>query len=96
MSPKPGYTTTEFWIVVLTHVSALITLVFHQDFSGAVQGSAVVLAALVGGIYSIARSHVKATTLRASAAVRVARADAATAQAAIASATEASVGSAEA
>jgi negative regulator of sigma E activity len=60
--PEPGYTTTEFWVTVLTLAMPAVTLIWHQDFSAQIQTIAVAAAGLASAIYAVVR------TLRKSAA----------------------------
>ncbi len=57
---KPGYTTTEFWITLLTNLSAIIALVHPgTQLNGIVQGAAVALAAAATVLYTGFRSQLK-------------------------------------
>jgi hypothetical protein len=57
---KPGYTTTEFWLTLLTQLSAVLTVIHPGfDISGYVQGASVVLAGLAQIIYASQRSTAK-------------------------------------
>jgi hypothetical protein len=64
--PKPGFQTTEFWVVILTAMLPLFTLIFHKDFTSEVQTWAAVAAGLATVIYTISRSFVKSAYARTS------------------------------
>lgn len=55
-SAEPGYTTTEFWVTLLTLVMPVVTLIFHRDFSTQIQVLSVAAAALASAVYAIART----------------------------------------
>jgi hypothetical protein len=57
---KPGYTTTEFWLTLLTQLSAVLTVIHPGfDISGYVQGASVVLAGLAQIVYAAQRANLK-------------------------------------
>lgn len=58
---KPGYTTTEFWLTLLTQLSAVLAVVHPGfDMSAYVQGASVVLAGIAQIIYASQRHAAKA------------------------------------
>lgn len=59
-SAEPGYTTTEFWVTLLTLVMPAVTLIFHRDFSTQIQVFSVAAAGLASAVYAIARTFRKA------------------------------------
>lgn len=60
---KPGYRTTEFWATAVAPiVLALLTFVFHRDFSGYVQAAALAAAGVSTAAYAIGRAHLKRPT----------------------------------
>ncbi len=66
---KPGYTTSEFWTTVLTHVVAVVALV-HPGFATTGQWAgpfAVVIAGVASFVYARARTALKQTTATANA-----------------------------
>jgi hypothetical protein len=80
--PKPGFQTTEFWVVILTALLPLLTLIFHKDFTNQVQTWATAAAGLATVIYIISRSFVKSAYARAQTNASAKPGDAATAGAA--------------
>lgn len=68
MTPKPGYTTTEFWSTVAAHVIAVLAL-FHVSVAPRSLGAAVIqtgcaVAAEVGAaFYARSRSNVKVAAI---------------------------------
>lgn len=64
MTPKPGYTTTEFWLTLLNQLAAFAAIV-HPGFHVPVDVQAVAGAAgLVGtAVYTWQRSRVKQAAL---------------------------------
>lgn len=67
MAPKPGWTTTEFWLTLLTNIVAGLTLLhpgFHLPAGAHVTESwAIVAAGLANGAYSFSRGKVKASAV---------------------------------
>jgi hypothetical protein len=62
---KPGYTTTEFWLALLTNLAAGVALLSPQlgvklSDPATVQAVSIIAAALANVVYTVARSHVKA------------------------------------
>jgi hypothetical protein len=61
-SLKPGYTTTEFWVQVVTMVLAALTAIFQSDFHGAATHIPEIAGtgALLGNLYYMyARTQLK-------------------------------------
>lgn len=63
--PKPGYTTTEFWVTIVSNIIAIIAVVFHKNVG--LNVSAVSAAgALLGNItYSVTRAYHKTNLISA-------------------------------
>lgn len=70
---KPGYTTSEFWVTILTvAVTAIVAIAgaFGVHVNGdklqpLIGSLALVAAAVASGIYALARAHVKANHIKA-------------------------------
>lgn len=71
--PKAGYTTTEFWVTLLTAVAGVVGLV-HPGFSVAawVQPLSVLAPMIASILYTRSRSLLKTNTVKSQAAVAVA------------------------
>jgi Short repeat of unknown function (DUF308) len=64
---KPGYTTTEFWITLLSYVVSIIAL-FHPGMptntAAYVQAAALLVSGALSIIYTHSRQQVKVATLQ--------------------------------
>lgn len=63
MNPKPGFTTSEFYVTLLVALSPVLTVVFHHDVSSSFQAWAVIASGVATAVYTIGRVFVKHTTI---------------------------------
>lgn len=64
VTTKPGYTTTEFWVTVITTLTSLVVAIHPQWITvtsnpNLIQALALVAASVATGIYSISRAKAK-------------------------------------
>jgi len=66
LKAEPGYTTTEFWVTVLTDILAVLSVIFHSDFHGVTQYVPLAAIAAAGAghiIYTVSRTNHKSSAM---------------------------------
>jgi hypothetical protein len=64
-----GFRTTEFYVVILTWLLPLATLIWHRDFSSLAVPLSTLAAGIANGAYAISRAMTKSGRARAVAAI---------------------------